>query len=472
MENNENIPQHQENEYNIPNASPFADSPYVMEQPQEPVQTGKPKKNRSKKGLRTFFVSLLVIALGATACGVTAFFVNNYWSLQQKTVLNDLYVQINKLEEEIKDNSYTGQGNSISGTPTPSEGLTPGQVHAQNKNSVVGIANQGITTNIFGQVTETASSGSGFILSEDGYIVTNYHVIEDASTLTVITNSEEEYPATVVGYDESNDFALIKIDATGLTPVKLGSSDDLIVGDQVVAIGNPLGELTFSMSGGMVSSVNRAINVDGTPFNMLQVDCAINPGNSGGPLMNLYGEVVGIVSAKYSSYSNTTVEGLGFAIPISDVQTIITDIIENGEVTDKAYLAITAGTMTAEMAAQYSIDLDKGVFVYSVVKGGAGDRAGLRLGDIITEMDGKTVNDMTDLSMAKKGRKAGETVSLTYYRDGEYHETELTFDEQPETTGEEEVQSQPQMPEQYEDYYNQMPDGFEDFFRYFFGRGW
>jgi len=166
------------------------------------------------------------------------------------------------------------------------------------------------------------------------------------------------------------------------------------------------------------------------------------------------------------------VEGLGFAIPISDVQAIITDIIENGAVTDKAYLAITAGTMTEEMAAQYNIDLTKGVFVYSVEKGGAGDRAGLRLGDIITELDGKTINTMNDLSMAKKGHKAGETVSLTYYREGEYHTTDLTFDEQPQTTGEEEVQPQPQLPEQYEDYYNQMPDGFEDFFRYFFGHGW
>jgi serine protease Do len=255
--------------------------------------------------------------------------------------------------------------------------------------------------------------------------------------------------------------------------VTLGNSTDVKVGDWVMAIGNPLGELTFSMSQGSDSSSGRTINVDGTPFNMLQVDCAINPGNSGGPLMNLYGEVVGIVSAKYSRYSNTTVEGLGFAIPISDVQTIITDIIENGEVTDKAYLAITAGTMTAQMAAQYSIDIDKGVFVYSVEAGGAGERAGLRLGDIITELDGMTINTMNDLSMAKKSHKGGDTVNMTYYRDGEYHTTEVTFDTQSESSDEEvKPQTQPQMPEQYEDYYNQMPDGFDDFFRYFFGQGW
>ena len=330
--------------------------------------------------------------------------------------------------------------------------------------------NTATTRNVFGQVTESASSGSGFIITDDGYIVTNQHVVSGASEVTVTLYNGEEYPATIIGGDADYDVAVIKIEGSDLPAVTLGNSEDVNVGDWVMAIGNPLGELTFSMSQGSVSSSGRAINVDGTPFNMLQVDCAINPGNSGGPLMNLYGEVVGIVSAKYSSYSNTSVEGLGFAIPISDVQAIITDIIENGAVTDKAYLAITAGTMTEEMAAQYNIDLTKGVFVYSVEKGGAGDRAGLRLGDIITELDGKTINTMNDLSMAKKGHKAGETISLTYYREGEYHTTDLTFDEQPQTTGEEAVQ--PQMPEQYEDYYNQMPDGFEDFFRYFFGRGW
>ena len=347
--------------------------------------------------------------------------------------------------------------------------MTPAEVYAATVNSTVSI-NTATTRNVFGQVTERASSGSGFIITADGYIVTNQHVVSGASKVTVTLYNGEEYPATIIGGDADYDVAVIKIESSDLPAVTLGNSEDVNVGDWVMAIGNPLGELTFSMSQGSVSSSGRAINVDGTPFNMLQVDCAINPGNSGGALMNLYGEVVGIVSAKYSSYSNTSVEGLGFAIPISDVRAIITDIIENGAVTDKAYLAITAGTMTEEMAAQYNIDLTKGVFVYSVEKGGAGDRAGLRLGDIITELDGKTINTMNDLSMAKKGYKAGETVSLTYYRDGEYHTTELTFDEQPQTTGQE--QPQPQMPEQYEDYYNQMPDGFEDFFRYFFGNRW
>jgi serine protease Do len=227
-----------------------------------------------------------------------------------------------------------------------------------------------------------------------------------------------------------------------------------------------------------VSSANRAINVDGTPFNMIQVDASINPGNSGGPLMNLYGEVIGIVSAKYSSYADTVVEGLGFAIPISDVQAIITDIMENGQVTGKPYLAITAGTMTEEMAVQYQIDITEGVFVYSVVKDGAGAKAGLRLGDVITKVDDKKITSMEDLSAAKKGYRAGDTVTVTYFRDGEYHTTQLTFDAQPQTTGtQQEDTSQSQQGGNSYDPFGGY-DGYDpysgfdmfDFYDFFFGR--
>lgn len=205
--------------------------------------------------------------------------------------------------------------------------MDPATVYASVVNSAVSI-NCSATSNIFGQQTQTASSGSGFIITEDGYVVTNYHVVSGASSVQVTLYNGDTYDATVIGGDSDYDVAVLKINASGLQPVTLGESADVNVGDTVLAIGNPLGELTFSMSQGIVSSCDRAINVDGTPFNMIQVDCSINPGNSGGPLVNLYGEVVGIVSAKYSSYSSTTVEGLGFAIPISDVRSIITDIME------------------------------------------------------------------------------------------------------------------------------------------------
>ena len=340
--------------------------------------------------------------------------------------------------------------------------MQPAEVYASTVNSTVSINCSSQSTNIFGQTTQSASSGSGFIISEDGYIVTNYHVINGASSVKVTLYNGGTYDATVIGGDSDYDVAVLKINATGLTPVTLGNSADVNVGDSVLAIGNPLGELTFSMSGGYVSSCKRAINVDGTPFNMIQVDCSINPGNSGGPLMNLYGEVVGIVSAKYSSYSNTTVEGIGFAIPISDVQTIITDIMENGQVTDKAYMAIKAGSMTEQMAAQYNIDVTKGVFVYAVEKGGAGEKAGLQLGDVITKLNDTDITSMSDLSMAKKSYKAGDTVTLTVWRGGQEITLSLTFDEQPQTTGTEDDSPNQNQGQQ---------DSYGDLYDYFFGRG-
>ena len=345
--------------------------------------------------------------------------------------------------------------------------MEPAEVYASTVNSVVSINTTATAgTNIFGQTVETASAGSGFIISSDGYIVTNYHVVKGATSVKVTLYSGDTYDATVIGGDSDYDVAVIKINASGLPAVTLGNSADVNVGDTVLAIGNPLGELTFSMSQGIVSCCDRAINVDGTPFNMIQVDASINPGNSGGPLVNLYGEVVGIVSAKYSSYSNTTVEGLGFAIPISDVQAIITDIIENGQVTGKAYLAIKAGTMTEQMAAQYDIDITEGVFVYSTESGGAGEKAGLQLGDVITKLNDTAITSMTDLTMAKKSYKAGDTVTLTVYRSGEYITLDLTFDQQPQTTGEDTQQDIQQPPQQNENY----SDLFRDFYNYYFGQ--
>ena len=348
--------------------------------------------------------------------------------------------------------------------------MSPSEVYASTVNSVVSINCSAVSTNIFGQQTESASSGSGFIYTADGYIVTNQHVVANASSINVTLYNGDTYPATLVGSDSDYDVAVLKIDAKDLPAVTLGSSTDVNVGDTVLAIGNPLGELTFSMSQGIVSCVNRAINVEGTPFNMIQVDASINPGNSGGPLMNLYGEVVGIVSAKYSSYANTTVEGLGFAIPINDVQSIIKDIMENGSVGNKAYMAITAGTMTQQMAAQYKINATEGVFVYSVEDGGAGDKAGLKLGDVITKLNDTQITSMEDLSAAKKGFKAGDTVTLTVLRDGKEITTQLTFDAQPQTTDDTADSSQ-----SGDNSYNNgnngySGNGYSDLYDYFFGR--
>ena len=313
----------------------------------------------------------------------------------------------------------------------------------------------------------SASSGSGFILTTDGYIVTNYHVVKGAQTIQVTLYSGEEYDAQYVGGDEDYDIAVIKIDATDLQAVTLGDSSALNVGDRVLAIGNPLGELTFSMSGGMVSSVNRTINVDGTPFNMIQTDTSINPGNSGGPLLNSYGEVVGIVSAKYSSTgsSGESAEGLGFAIPINDVSSMIQDIMTNGYVTDRAYLGATVGTLTDSMAQQYRYDISEGAFIYSVEEGGPADQAGLQLGDVITAIDGTEITSLEDLTAAKKGYSTGDTSTLTVYRQGETITAELTWGTTPAEM------TQTNAPEVPQD--NSGQDGGTinpyDLFDYFFG---
>ena len=310
--------------------------------------------------------------------------------------------------------------------------MTMPEVYASNVNSVVSI-NVSATTNYFGQTVQTAASGTGFFITEDGYILTNYHVVKGASTVQVTLYNGETYDASVIGGDEDYDIAVIKIDVTGASAVVLGDSGALNIGESVAAIGNPLGELTFSMTEGIVSCVNRAVNIDGTPFNMIQVDCSINPGNSGGPLFNSYGEVVGIVSAKYSSYSNTTVEGIGFAIPINDVIAMVEDIMTDGYVTDKPYIGITPQNMTAQMAMQYRYSVSEGVFVCSVDPDSAAQKAGLQMGDVITKLGDTAISDMNDLNAAKKAYRAGDTVTLTVYREGKTIEVPLTFDAVPET---------------------------------------
>ncbi len=380
--------------------------------PQPPVQAPKTRKNRL--GLKITALALVCALLGGAA------------GAGMMTVLHE--------REEKAENSVTV---NMSARPVEEvvlhkvdgqKQLTDAENYAVNVNRAVSI-NCSATTNYFGQTVENASSGSGFILTKDGYIVTNHHVIEGATTVKVTLYSGETYDATIIGSDEEYDIGVIKVDVANLEPVVIGDSEKLNVGDRVLAIGNPLGELTFSQTGGMVSSVNRAINVDGTPFNMIQTDTSINPGNSGGPLMNLYGEVIGIVSAKYSSYASTSVEGLGFAIPINDVHAMINDIVSNGYVTNKPYFSITGYTVNASMAQQSG--LVEGVYVFSVDQGGAAEKAGIRVGDVITKVDDLEIKSLEDLTAAKKSYSAGDTATLTIYRNGETLEVRFTFASTP-----------------------------------------
>ena len=435
MENNEIIPQEQIEEESVAEEmiveeifegepvaqdadfepTVFAEEPVEIEHEIVPDEPKLRKKGRGKKVLKVLLASLLIIALVAGSCGVTAYLMTCYHiqhTNQLVRAINHLGQQILILEQEIQDNSFTGQGNSISGTGT-TDGLTPGQVHAQNKNSVVGISNQGVTTNIFGQTTQTASAGSGFVITESGYIVTNYHVIKGAKTLTVITNNEEEYPATVVGFDEGNDFALIKVDVTGWTPVKLGSSDDLIVGDQVVAIGNPLGEITNSLTVGYISVKDRDVTIENSIINMLQTDAAINPGNSGGPLFNMKGEVIGITSAKYAAEA---VEGIGFAIPIDDVKEMITELLEKGFIASP-YMGVNITTQSDGI----------GVYVYSVEPGSPAEKAGIRKGDIIVGIGEYETPTLASLDKVLRNFKPDDVATVQVYRNRQVLELTITF---------------------------------------------
>ncbi len=349
--------------------------------------------------------------------------------------------------------------------------LSDAEVYAANVNSVVSIRTSATAGyNFFNQPVQTASSGSGFVLSKDGYILTNYHVVKNAESVTVTLYNGDNYEAKYIGGEEDYDIAVIKVEAADLQPVVLGDSATLNVGDHVLAIGNPLGELTFSMSGGMVSCVDRAINVDGTPFNMIQTDASINPGNSGGPLFNQYGEVVGIVSAKYSQSSNgTTVEGLGFAIPMNDVFSMVKDIMTNGYVTNRAWLGITPQSMNESWAAQFNYDVKTGVFVCSVEADSAAEQAGLKMGDVIVKVDDTEIKSVEDLNLAKKKYSAGDAAKLEVYRPDGNVTLDLIWGAAPK---EEQVQETPQQnPNNGNDNYSYGNGGYDpfDMFRYFFG---
>ena len=305
-----------------------------------------------------------------------------------------------------------------------SKELTAAEVYAANVNSTVGIVTSAVTTNFWGQQTQSAAAGSGFIFTDDGYIITNYHVIEGANTVTVSTYDGTQYDAKIIGYDESNDVAVLKVEAQGLTPVVIGSSDKLNVGDSVVAIGNPLGELTFSLTAGAVSALNRDVTMSsGSTQELIQTDCAINSGNSGGALFNMYGEVVGITNAKYSgsSGSGASIDNIGFAIPMDDVYNIITSIIEKGYI-EKPYIGVSVISVSDETQ---KYGLPQGAAVQSLTDDGPAKAAGLQVNDIITKVNDTEITSSNDLVKTIGACKPGDRITLTVYRQGQTMEISL-----------------------------------------------
>ena len=309
--------------------------------------------------------------------------------------------------------------------------LTAQEVYGINVDAVCGIATE-VTTNVFGQTASTAVVGSGFVLTEDGYVVTNNHVVEGTDNVSVKLHDGSTYPAEVVGGDSLSDVALLKIEAEGLSHVAVGDSDAIAVGEGCIAIGNPLGELTFTMTGGYVSALPREINISGKPISMFQTDAAINAGNSGGPLFNMAGNVIGITSAKISGItgSGASIEGVGFAIPINEALRVVYDLQEYGYVRGRAFLGVTVKELDAATADTYGLPV--GPIVQSVVADSCADKAGIAVKDIILAFNGRTVQTYTQLMSALNKCSAGDEVTLRIYRAGAELDVTLTLDERPE----------------------------------------
>ncbi|MEF2784082.1 MAG: trypsin-like peptidase domain-containing protein [Clostridium sp.] len=323
------------------------------------------------------------------------------------------------LYQAVDKSSSSSSSNNASGTS-----LSYADIAKETMDSVVEIQTETMSTNkLFAQAVESGA-GSGVILSEDGYIVTNNHVIEGANTITVKTRDGKSYNAKLIGTDSSTDLAVIKIDATGLKPAVLGNSSELQVGDTAIAIGNPLGELGGTVTTGIVSALDREVTIDNQTMHLLQTNAAINPGNSGGGLFNDQGELIGIVNAK-SSGSN--IEGLGFAIPIDRAKDVITSLIDNGYVKGRASLGVTLTTGTTNNP--LSNESSTQVYIIEVQEGSAAAKAGLQAGDQILKVDDTDVEEIADVKTAVNSHKAGETMNITILRDNSTQTIQVTLDE-------------------------------------------
>lgn len=401
--NNENRPQ-----------DPWSDP---IETTGRPVhEEPEPPRPRKKKGGKLVALCLVCAIVGGIAGGAGVAAATGSFSKDQSTIYEGT-----RPTTVVDVSNVTGK-----------EPLTAPEIYATYVGSTVGITTEIVTTNGWGQPVSQAAAGSGFVITEDGYILTNYHIIEDADSIQVSFVDGTTYDATLVGGESENDIAVLKIDATGLTPVIIGDSDNVKVGEQVVAIGNPLGELTFSMTSGIVSAKDRSITMEnGEVMNMIQTDTAINSGNSGGPLFDMYGQVIGITSAKLSgsSSSSATIEGLGFAIPINDAIKVAQDLLENGYVSGRPYMGITYLAVTdAQTAAQLNVTA-YGVYVVDVVQGGPADKAGLKTGDRIVSIDGTEIAQKDDLGTLIQQHAAGDTLSITVAREGQMQTVSLTLGE-------------------------------------------
>lgn len=330
-----------------------------------------------------------------------------------------------------ESSSQSSSGITINQVQKTTDTASDGKITIQDFTDVVTIAKPSVVeivtetissgNSIFGQYV-SQGAGSGVIMSEDGYIITNNHVIEDANTITVTTVDGTQYDAQLIGRDSQTDLAVIKVNASSLTPAQFGDSNSLEVGEPAIAIGNPLGSLGGTVTTGIISALNREITIDGKTMTLLQTDAAINPGNSGGGLFDKDGLLIGIVNAKQSA---SGIEGLGFAIPISDATVVLNDLIAHGQVTSRAALNVSLQDITQQTSAYYN--LEPGCYVVQVVEGGAADQAGLQTGDKITAIDGTEVSTASEVKNVLSHHSAGETISIQVDRSGKTLNLQVTL---------------------------------------------
>ena len=382
-----------------------------------------PKKRRRKNGniARSAVALVLAAAMG---------FVGGFVGAQVGNTGGKVVIQ--QVAPSSTADSASGSDSSITAASSSGSSLTTEQVADLVSPSVVVITTEQVVYSQwswYGQNQVESGAGSGVVISSDGYILTCAHVVSGASNITV-TIGDTDYPATVVGEDDTSDVAVLKIDATDLTPATVGNSDSLAVGESVLAVGNPLGELGGTVTSGIVSALNRSVTIQGTSstntMSLIQMDASVSPGNSGGGLFNMNGELIGLVNAKSSS---SDAEGLGFAIPINDAIKVAQDLLENGYVSGRPYMGITYLAVTdAQTAAQLNVTA-YGVYVVDVVQGGPADKAGLKTGDRIVSIDGTEIAQKDDLGTLIQQHAAGDTLSITVAREGQMQTVSLTLGE-------------------------------------------
>ena len=382
------------------------------EQERERLREEQTRKEESQTKRRTWARRLTGLA-AALAVSVTS--VASYDWLVAKPRIEELETQRDEMQTQLQELSGSASVSGISSVVYGNE-LTVPQIIAKARPSVVAIST------VSGWSTGT---GSGVIMTEDGTILTNAHVVSGAQSITVRVMDGTEYEATLLGMDEKTDLAVIKIDATGLTPAEFGDSSSIVQGEIAVAIGNPLG-LAFegSVTQGIISAVSREIEVDGRTMTYIQTDAAINPGNSGGALVNGSGQVIGINSVKVSS---SDVEGLGFAIPISVALPIAEQLTTYGYVTGRPSIGIGGEDVTDYMVYYYRIP--RGVLVGLVTPDSGAETGGVEVGDVIVGLNGVSVSSMDELTNEKDKFSPGDTVTLTVYRSGEYVELDVVLGE-------------------------------------------